>query len=122
ERAGKFNGQTVQLVPHLTGAIQDTIQLAADGADVHIVEIGGTVGDYEGLSFIEAIREFANRVGRENCLYVEVVYVEFIDTSKEFKIKPAQNALIDLRGFGIVPDCVVVRTVDPAPTGVADKI
>lgn len=122
ERAGKFGGKTVQLVPHLTGAIQDAIELAADGSDVHIVEIGGTVGDYEGLSFVEAIREFAGRVGRENCLYVHVVYVPFIGTSKEFKTKPAQNALNELRGFGIVPDCVVVRTDDPAPGGVARKI
>ncbi len=122
ERTGKFGGKTVQLVPHLTGAIQDAIQLAADGSDVHIVEIGGTVGDYEGLSFVEAIREFAGRVGRENCLYVHVVYVPFIGTSKEFKTKPAQNALNDLRGFGIVPDCVVVRTDDPAPESVARKI
>jgi len=122
ERAGKFNGQTIQLVPHLTGAIQDAIELGADGSDVHIVEIGGTVGDYEGLSFVEAIREFAGRVGRENCMYVHVVYVPFIQTSKEFKSKPAQNALNDLRGFGIVPDCVVVRTDDPAPGNIADKI
>ena len=122
ERAGKFNGQTIQLVPHLTNAIQDAIQLAADGSNIHIVEIGGTVGDYEGLSYIEAIREFASRVGRENCLYVHVVYVPFIQTSKEFKSKPAQNALSDLRGFGIVPDCVVVRTDDPAPASIADKI
>lgn len=122
ERAGKFGGKTVQLVPHLTGAIQDAIQLAADGSDIHIVEIGGTVGDYEGLSFVEAIREFAGRVGRENCLYVHVVYVPFIGTSKEFKTKPAQNALNDLRGFGIVPDCVVVRTDTPAPQNVAGKI
>jgi CTP synthase len=122
ERAGKFHGQTIQLVPHLTGAIQDAIELAADGSEVHIVEIGGTVGDYEGLSYVEAIREFAGRVGRENCLYVHVVYVPFIQTSKEFKSKPAQNALNDLRGFGIVPDCVVVRTDDPAPVSIADKI
>ena len=122
ERAGKFNGQTVQLVPHLTGAIKDAIALAGEGSDVHIVEIGGTVGDYEGLSFVEAIRDFANRVGRENCLYVHVVYVPFIQTSKEFKSKPAQNALNDLRGFGIVPDCVVVRTDDPAPGDIAAKI
>ena len=122
ERAGKFGGKTVQLVPHLTGAIQDAIQLAADGSDVHIVEIGGTVGDYEGLSFVEAIREFANRVGRENCLYVHVVYVPFIGTSKEFKTKPAQNALNELRGFGIVPDAVIVRTDTPAPENVARKI
>jgi len=122
ERAGKFGGKTVQLVPHLTSAIQDAIKDAADGADVHIVEIGGTVGDYEGLSFIEAIREFATRVGRENCLYVHVVYVPFIGTSKEFKTKPAQNALNDLRGFGIVPDAVIVRTDTPAPANVARKI
>lgn len=122
ERAGKFNGQTIQLIPHLTNAIQDAIQLAANGSDIHIVEIGGTVGDYEGLSYVEAIREFAGRVGRENCLYVHVVYVPFIQTSKEFKSKPAQNALSDLRGFGIVPDCVVVRTDDPAPVSIADKI
>lgn len=122
ERAGKFNGQTVQLVPHLTGAIKDAIALAADGSDIHIVEIGGTVGDYEGLSFVEAIRDFASRVGRENCLYVHVVYVPFIQTSKEFKSKPAQNALNDLRGFGIMSDCVVVRTDDPAPGDIAAKI
>lgn len=122
ERAGKFGGKTVQLVPHLTGAIQDAIQLAANGSDVHIVEIGGTVGDYEGLSFVEAIREFASRVGRENCLYVHVVYVPFIGTSKEFKTKPAQNALSELRGFGIVPDSVIVRSDSPAPQSVARKI
>jgi CTP synthase len=96
--------------------------LASEGSEVHIVEIGGTVGDYEGLSYVEAIREFASRVGRENCLYVHVVYVPFIQTSKEFKSKPAQNALNDLRGFGIVPDCVVVRTDDPAPVSIATKI
>ena len=122
ERAGKFGGKTVQLVPHLTGAIQDAIEFASEGSDVHIVEIGGTVGDYEGLSFVEAIREFAGRVGRENCLYVHVVYVPFLGTSKEFKTKPAQNALNDLRGFGIVPDCVVVRSDEQAPGDVAVKI
>lgn len=122
ERAGKFNGQTVQLVPHLTGAIKDAIAEAGEGSDIHIVEVGGTVGDYEGLSFVEAIRDFANRVGRENCFYIHVVYVPFINTSKEFKSKPAQNALNDLRGFGIVPDCVVVRTDDPAPADIASKI
>lgn len=122
ERAGKFGGKTVQLVPHLTQAIQRAIAEAAHGSDVHIVEIGGTVGDYEGLSFIEAIREFSQKVGREHCLFVHVVYVPFIHTSKEFKSKPAQNALNDLRGFGIVPDVVVVRTEEPAPQSIARKI
>lgn len=122
ERAGKFGGKTVQLVPHLTQAIQRAIKEASKGSHVHIVEIGGTVGDYEALSYIEAIREFAQKVGRTNCLFVHVVYVPFINTSKEFKSKPAQNALNDLRGFGIVPDCVVVRTEEPAPKSVASKI
>lgn len=122
EREGKFGGKTVQLVPHLTGAIQDAIQDAADGSDIHIVEIGGTVGDYEGLSFVEAIRELSYKAGRENTLFVHVVYVPFIGTSKEFKTKPAQNALADLRGFGIVPDVVIVRTDEKAPSSVAEKI
>ena len=122
ERAGKFCGKTVQLVPHLTQSIQSAIIKAAEDSDVHIVEIGGTVGDYEGLSYIEAIREFAQKVGRSNCLFVHVVYVPFICTSKEFKTKPAQNALNDLRGFGIVPDVVIARTDNPAPISVAEKI
>ncbi len=122
ERAGKFGGQTVQLVPHLTNAIQDEIIKASEDGDVHIVELGGTVGDYEGLSYVEAFREFSMKVGRENCLFIHVVYVPFIGTSKEFKTKPAQNALSDLRGFGIVPDAVIVRTDDPAPESVARKV
>lgn len=122
ERAGKFGGKTIQLVPHLTGAIQRSIQQASEGSDVHIVEIGGTVGDYEGLSFIEAIREFGRKAGRDNALYVHVVYVPYIGTSKEFKSKPAQNALNDLRGYGIVPDVVVVRTDEPAPEAIRRKI
>lgn len=122
ERAGKFGGKTVQLVPHLTGLIQDTIIDSAEGSDIHIVEIGGTIGDYEGLSFVEAIRELSYKAGRENTLFVHVVYVPFIGTSKEFKTKPAQNALADLRGFGIVPDVVIVRTDEKAPEGVAEKI
>ena len=122
ERAGGFRGRTVQLVPHFTDLVQEKIAVAAQGSDIHIVEIGGTVGDYEGLSFIEAIRLFANRVGRENCLYVHVVYVPWINTSKELKTKPAQNALKDLRGFGIIPDVVVCRTEKPAPRAMCEKI
>ena len=123
ERAGKFGGQTVQLVPHLTNAIKQAITKAAEG-DVHIVEIGGTVGDYEGLSFIEAIREYAHEVGRENCLFVHVVYVPFLEASQEYKTKPAQNALADLRGFGIMPDVVGVRTEGHGrpPKSIGDKI
>lgn len=122
ERRGGFRGKTVQMIPHFTNLVQEKIEKASEGSDVHIVEIGGTVGDYEGLSFIEAIRLFANRVGRENCLYVSVVYVPWINTSKELKTKPAQNALKDLRGFGIIPDVVVCRTERPAPREICEKI
>ena len=122
ERAGGFHGKTVQLVPHLTDSIHQAILRAGQGSDIHIVEIGGTVGDYEGLAFVEAIRTFADIVGRENCLYVSVVFVPWLNTSKEFKTKPAQNALKDLRGFGIIPDIVVVRVEQMAPRSIAEKI
>lgn len=123
ERAGKFGGQTVQLVPHLTNSIKKSIHEAAEG-DVHIVEIGGTVGDYEGLSFIEAIRDFSQEVGRDNCLFVHVVYVPFLEASQEYKTKPAQNAMAELRSFGIMPDVVAVRTEghDKPPRSVGEKI
>ena len=122
ERAGGFHGKTVQLVPHFTDLVQEKITLASKDSDIHIVEIGGTVGDYEGLPFIEAIRLFANKVGRRNCLYLSVVYVPFINTSKELKTKPAQNALKDLRGFGIIPDIVCVRTEKPCSRSICEKI
>ncbi len=122
ERSGGFNGKTVQLVPHFTGLVQEKIERASENSDIHIVEIGGTIGDYEGLSFVEAIRLFANKVGRRNCLYISVVYVPWINTSKEFKTKPAQNALKDLRGFGIIPDIVCTRTERPAPKEIQEKI
>lgn len=122
ERAGGFHGKTVQLVPHLTDSIHQAILRAGRGSDVHIVELGGTVGDYEGLAFVEAIRTFADIVGRDNCLYVSVVFVPWLNTSNEFKTKPAQNALKDLRGFGIIPDIVVVRVEKMAPRSIAEKI
>lgn len=122
ERSGGFHGKTVQLVPHFTNLVMEKIERASANSDVHIVEIGGTVGDYEGLPFIEAIRLFANKVGRRNCLYLSVVYVPFINTSKELKTKPAQNALKDLRGFGIIPDIVCVRTEKPCPRAICEKI
>ncbi|GHU08088.1 CTP synthase [Alphaproteobacteria bacterium] len=111
ERAGKFGGSTVQLVPHVTGLAQQTFIDNAQnfGSDVHIVEIGGTIGDLESSHFVEAIREFPARVGRENCFYIHVVFIPYLSTSQEFKTKPAQNALRDLREFGIIPDMVAAR-------------
>ncbi len=122
ERAGKYLGKTIQYIPHVAKAFQDEIEKAADGFDVHIAEVGGTVGDYESLSIIEAIREFALRVGKENALFVHVVYMPYLGASHEFKTKPAQNAVRDLRGFGISPDVLVVRSETEAPETVKTKL
>lgn len=122
ERAGKYSGQTVQYIPHVTKGFQDAILEAAEGFDVHIVEIGGTVGDYESLALVEAIRELGYQVGRENSLFVHVVYMPYLGASHEVKTKPAQNAVRELRGFGIMPDVLVARSEKPAPASVIRKL
>lgn len=122
ERAGKFDGDDVQIIPHLTGAIQEWILKAGEGYDVHIVEIGGTVGDYESLSFMEAIRELGIRVGLENCAYVHVVYLPYLGASNEFKTKPAQNSVRDLRGLGIAPNILVARSEKQASESARSKL
>jgi CTP synthase len=114
ERTGKFAGQTVQFIPHVTEMIHQYILDAGDGFDVHIVEIGGTVGDYESLVFIEAIREFGIKVGLDHCLYMHVVYMPYLETSQETKTKPAQNSVREIRGFGITPDVLVARSERPS--------
>ena len=121
ERSGKFLGKTVQLVPHLTSAIQASIERAGKGSDVHIVEIGGTVGDYEGLSFVEAAREFAQKRAGD-VAFIHVVYVPYLKASKEFKTKPAQNAIRDLRGFGISPHIIVARVEEKPDESIARKL
>jgi len=122
ERNGEHEGHTVQIIPHVTNAIQNEILEAGKGFDVHIVEIGGTVGDYESLSFIEAIREFAMKVGRENCAYVHVVYLPYLGASQEIKTKPAQNAVRELRSLGIVPDILAARSESMPPEGAKKKL
>jgi len=122
ERAGKYEGEDVQIIPHLTAAIQEYIIEAGKGFDVHIVEIGGTVGDYESLSFIEAIRELGLKVGLDNCIYVHVVYLPFLGTSKETKTKPAQNSVRELRGLGIQPDILVARSENTPNASVRSKL
>ena len=121
ERAGKFLGRTVQLVPHLTNAIQETIEKAGADSDVHIVELGGTVGDYEGLSFVEAFREFSMK-HRGNVAFIHVVYIPYLRASKEFKTKPAQNAVRDLRSFGISPDIIVARVEEEPDQSIVRKV
>lgn len=121
ERAGKYLGKTIQMVPHFTNTIQADIIESGKGSDIHIVEIGGTVGDIEATAFLEAIRELAIKLpGR--CAFAHVVYMPFLGTSKEFKTKPVQMALRDLRSIGIIPDLVLVRTEHEAPRSVIDKI
>jgi len=122
ERNGVHEGKTVQIIPHFTNAIQKMIMQAGEGFDVHIVEIGGTVGDYESLAFIEAIREMGMKVGRENCAFVHVVYLPYLGTSQETKTKPAQNSVRELRGFGITPDILVARSEEPTPDSVKVKL
>lgn len=122
ERAGKYLGKTVQIVPHVTATMQQYILDASAGFDVHIVEVGGTVGDIEGQAWIEAIREFGLKQGLENCLYVHVVYLPFLGASKELKTKPAQNAVKDLRNAGIVPNMLVARSEGVAPVEVKEKL
>jgi CTP synthase len=122
EREGKYLGKTVQIIPHVTQAFQEEVKAAAKGFDVHIVEIGGTVGDYESLSMVEAIRELGFEVGRENSLFVHVVYMPYLGASNEVKTKPAQNAVRELRGFGISPDVLVARSEHTAPEGVVKKL
>lgn len=115
ERAGKYQGEDVQIIPHLTAAIAKYISDAGRGFDVHIVEIGGTVGDIEGLSFLEAIREMSLKLGPQNCLFVQVVYLPYLGTSGEFKTKPAQNAVRELLRLGIAPDILMARSEEKPP-------
>lgn len=122
ERAGNMRGKTVQLIPHFTNAIQEAIIEAGKDSDMHIVEIGGTVGDIEALAFLEAIRELTVKVGRQNCVFAHLVYVPYLGTSKEFKTKPAQNSVRDLRAMGIMPDLLLARMEKPSNNGIADKL
>lgn len=122
ERDGKYKGASVQIVPHVMNAIQEYISEAGKGFDVHIVEIGGTVGDLESQSFLEAIREFGLRTGVENCLYVHVVYMPYLGASGEIKTKPAQNSVRDLRGMGIAPNILVARSEKPASPTLKRKL
>jgi CTP synthase len=122
ERAGKYLGKTVQIIPHVTGTIQDRIVAAGEGYDIHIVEIGGTVGDYESLAFLDAIRQFYRRVGAENMLCAHVVYLPYLEASKELKTKPAQNTVRDLRAAGVQPDVIFARAERPVSERILQKI
>ncbi|HVM21172.1 MAG TPA: CTP synthase, partial [Egibacteraceae bacterium] len=122
ERRGDYMGETVQVIPHVTNEIKGRILALADEADVVITEVGGTVGDIEGLPFLEAIRQLRYDVGRENICYVHCALVPFIGPTGELKTKPAQHSVRELRSIGIQPDAVVCRSDRPLPRELKRKI
>jgi len=124
ERRGDYLGGTVQVIPHVTNEIKERITRVtwADNPEVVIVEVGGTVGDIEGLPFLEAIRELKNDLGRRNVFYVHVTLVPFVEASEEFKSKPTQHSVAALRSIGIQPDAIVCRSERPVNQSLKEKI
>ncbi len=124
ERKGDFLGGTVQVVPHVTNEIKDRIKRATkdEQFDVVICEIGGTVGDIEGLPFLEAVRQFRKEVGSENCINIHVTLVPFLETTGEFKTKPTQHSVKELRSIGIHPEVIICRSKEPLTDELKDKI
>ncbi|HEY2400038.1 MAG TPA: CTP synthase [Steroidobacteraceae bacterium] len=122
ERRGDYLGATVQVIPHITDEIKRSIKLGADGADICMVEIGGTVGDIESLPFLEAIRQLGVELGRNNCLYMHLTLVPVVGGSNEIKTKPTQHSVKELRGIGIQPDILLCRSKHPLPEEQRRKI
>ena len=124
ERRGDYEGKTVQVIPHITNEIKERVYRVAkhQATDVVITEIGGTVGDIESTPFLEAIRQVANEVGKENCIYIHLTLVPFLSSSGEQKTKPTQHSVKELLSLGIQPDVIVLRTEKPLEEGTKDKI
>jgi len=124
ERRGDFLGGTIQIVPHVTNEIKKRIREVAEksGAEVVLVEVGGTVGDIEGQPFLEAIRQMRNDVGRDNVLYIHVTLLPYISSTGELKTKPTQHSVKELRSIGIQPDIIVCRSDYPVAEEFKDKI
>jgi len=122
ERAGEYLGATVQVIPHITDEIKESVRRGAGDADVCLVEIGGTVGDIESLPFLEAIRQMGVELGRDNAIYIHLTLVPFMKTSAEIKTKPTQHSVKELRSIGIQPDILVCRSVSALPQEQRRKI
>lgn len=124
ERDGKYLGETVQVIPHITNEIKNFVIRAGKHAqaDVVITEIGGTTGDIESLPFLESIRQVALEVGRNNCVFIHVTYIPYISGSQEYKSKPTQHSVKELQSYGINPDIIVARCDENIPRSVLDKI
>lgn len=122
ERRGDYLGKTIQVIPHIVGEIVDRIKKAGEGKDVLIVEIGGTVGDIEGLPFLEAIRALRVEVGKKRALNIHLTLVPFIKVAGELKTKPTQHSVGELRRIGITPDIIICRSEMPLNRELKDKI
>jgi CTP synthase len=122
ERRGDYLGATVQVIPHITDAIKHHIRIGSEGADVALVEIGGTVGDIESLPFLEAIRQMAIEYGRSHVLFLHLTLVPYLDRAGEFKSKPTQHSVKELRSIGIQPDILLCRCVQEVPIDLCRKI
>ena len=122
ERRGDYLGATVQVIPHITNEIKESIEKGAGDADICLVEIGGTVGDIESLPFLEAIRQMGVELGRDRVVYVHLTLVPYIPTSSEIKTKPTQHSVKELRSIGIQPDILVCRSEKPLPSDERKKI
>jgi CTP synthase len=124
ERRGDFLGGTIQTIPHMTNEIKGGIRTLAQetGSDVVVVEVGGTVGDIEGLPFLEAIRQMRHEEGRRNVFYIHVTLLPFISATGELKTKPTQHSVRELRSIGIQPDAIICRSDDPVEQSLKDKI
>ncbi len=122
ERRGDYLGKTVQVIPHVTNEIKAAAHKVAEGVDVVICEIGGTVGDIESQPFTEAIRQLRHELGRRNTLFVHVSFVPWIAAAQELKTKPTQHSVKELRSMGIQPDILVCRSERPLPDDQRDKI
>src|ERR1700688_3555081 len=122
ERRGDYLGATVQVIPHITDEIKRSIKHGANGADVCMIEIGGTVGDIESLPFLEAIRQLGVELGRSNCVYLHLTLVPIVGGSGEIKTKPTQHSVKELRGIGIQPDVLLCRCKHPLPEEQRRKI
>ena len=124
ERNGRYLGGTIQTVPHVTNLIKERIHQLADetGAEVAVIEVGGTVGDIEGLPFLEAIRQIRNDVGRDNATYVHLTLLPYLGSTHELKTKPTQHSVQALRGIGIQPDAIICRSDHEVDVGLREKI
>ncbi len=122
ERRGDYLGGTVQVIPHITDEIKRCIHKAAEGVDIALVEIGGTVGDIESLPFLEAIRQMRVELGRQHALFIHLTLIPYIKTAGEIKTKPTQHSVKELRSIGIQPDILLCRCDRPLPTSARSKI